>query len=77
MDYEFEGVTGMRTISDRDCETAIGDLLNGPGYHLFESVFDGAEVAEANRIINHHSDTAQAATHFHYLSHKFLVRLLA
>ena len=55
----------MRTISDRDCETAIGDLLNGPGYHLFESVFDGAEVAEANRIINHHSDTAQAATHFH------------
>ena len=22
-------------------------------------------VAEANRIINHHSDAAQAATHFH------------
>ena len=55
----------MRTISDRDCETAIDDLLNGPGYHLFESVFDEAEVAEANRIINHHSDAAQAATHFH------------
>ena len=55
----------MRTITDRDCETAIDALLNGPGYHLFESVFDEVEVAEANRIINHHSDTAQAATHFH------------
>ena len=55
----------MRVISDNDCNLAIDDLMNGNGYHLFESVFNEGEVAEANRIINMHSDRAQAATHFH------------
>jgi ectoine hydroxylase-related dioxygenase (phytanoyl-CoA dioxygenase family) len=55
----------MRVISDNDCNLAIDDLMNGNGYHLFESVFNEGEVAEANRIINMHSDKAQAATHFH------------
>jgi len=44
---------------------AIEALLEGPGYYLVEGVFSPDEVAEANRVINHHSDGAQGATHFH------------
>ncbi|MBL6622923.1 MAG: phytanoyl-CoA dioxygenase family protein [Alphaproteobacteria bacterium] len=54
-----------RQLTKKDCDTAIGNLLEGPGYHLFESVFDAEEVAEANRIIHHFSDQASGATHFH------------
>lgn len=54
-----------RSVTEKDTKQAIDDLLDGPGYHLFESVFDADEVAEANRIINYHSDKAEGATHFH------------
>jgi len=50
---------------DKHAEAAIDALLTGPGYYLVESVFSAEEVAEANRIINAHSDSAQTATHFH------------
>ncbi|MBL6625531.1 MAG: phytanoyl-CoA dioxygenase family protein [Alphaproteobacteria bacterium] len=50
---------------DNLAEEAVEALLNGPGYYLAESVFTADEVAAANRIINAHSDVAQAATHFH------------
>ncbi len=50
---------------DNLAEEAVEALLNGPGYYLAESVFTADEVAAANRIINAHSDQAQAATHFH------------
>ena len=46
-------------------KAAIEALLEGPGYYLVEGVFSDDEVAEANRIVNAHSDAAQAATHFH------------
>ena len=44
---------------------AIDSLINGPGYFLVPSVFISDEVAEARAIIDHHSQDAQAATHFH------------
>ena len=50
---------------DNLAEEAVEALLNGPGYYLAESVFTVDEVTAANRIINAHSDVAQAATHFH------------
>ena len=50
---------------DQRAEEAVDALLNGPGYYLAESVFSAEQVAEANRVINAHSDEAQAATHFH------------
>ena len=50
---------------DNLAEEAVEALLNGPGYYLAESVFTVDEVTAANRIINAHSDAAQAATHFH------------
>ena len=50
---------------DQHAEAAIDALLTGPGYYLVESVFSEEQVAEANRVINAHSDTAQTATHFH------------
>ena len=55
----------MSTNWDQRADKAIDALLNGPGYYLAESVFSAEQVAEANRIINAHSDKAQAATHFH------------
>ena len=55
----------MSTNWDQRADEAIDALLNGPGYYLAESVFSAEQVAEANRIINAHSDEAQAATHFH------------
>ena len=51
----------MNNISvnwDQRAEEAIEALLNGPGYYLAESVFTAEQVAEANRIINAHSDEA-------------------
>ena len=50
---------------DNLAKEAVEALLNGPGYYLAESVFTVDEVTAANRIINAHSDAAQAATHFH------------
>ena len=50
---------------DNLAEEAVEALLKGPGYYLAESVFTVDEVTAANRIINAHSDAAQAATHFH------------
>ena len=50
---------------DQHAKAAIDALLTGPGYYLVENVFSAEEVAEANRIINAHSDGAQTATHFH------------
>ena len=55
----------MSNNLDNLAEEAVEALLNGPGYFLVESVFTADEVAAANRIINAHSDVAQAATHFH------------
>lgn len=54
-----------RRIEAQEIRTAIDELINGKGYYLFESVFDEDEVAEANRIINFHSDDKVGATHFH------------
>ena len=54
-----------RDIPQNEIDLAIDNLINGQGYHLFPSVFDEDEVAEANRIINHHSDNVVGATHFH------------
>ena len=50
---------------DQHAVAAIDALLTGPGYYLVESVFSADEVAEANRVINAHSDGVQTATHFH------------
>jgi len=50
---------------DQRAEDAIEALLNGPGYYLAESVFSAEQVAEANRIINGHSDQEQAARYLH------------
>ena len=44
---------------------AVDALLRGPGYYLVERVFTAAQIAEANRVINAHSDTRQTVTHFH------------
>ena len=52
-------------LTEKDYEKGVEALLSGPGYILFPSVFDEDEVAEANRIINLHSDTKSGATHFH------------
>lgn len=52
-------------LTQKDYDTAIDALLAGPGYILFEGVFDKNELAEANRIINLHSQTGSGATHFH------------
>lgn len=55
-----------RSISKKDTDKATDELLNGSGYHIFESVFDKDELAEANEIINaHSSDGKIGATHFH------------
>ena len=54
-----------RRIAKEEITKAIDELLHGKGYYLFESVFDEEEVAEANRIINLHSDNKVGATHFH------------
>ena len=54
-----------RQIDAKEINTAIDELIHGKGYYLFESVFDQEEVAEANRIINFHSDDKVGATHFH------------
>ena len=54
-----------RQIDAQEISTAIDELIHGKGYYLFESVFDEDEVAEANRIINFHSDDKVGATHFH------------
>ena len=54
-----------RKIDKQEINAAIEELINGKGYYLFESVFDEDEVAEANRIINYHSDDKVGATHFH------------
>ena len=53
------------TLNDHDFNVATEALIEGQGYYLFPSVFSAEQVAEANRIINFHSDEAQAATHFH------------
>ena len=50
---------------DTHAAAAVEALLNGPGYYLVENVFSPAQLNEANRIINAHSDTARTATHFH------------
>ena len=50
---------------DKMADEAVDALINGPGYYLVESVFSPEQVAAANRIINHHSDGVQTATHFH------------
>ena len=50
---------------DKIASEAVDALLNGQGYYLVESVFDADQVAEANRIINAHSESKQTATHFH------------
>ena len=55
----------MSTNLAQRADEAIDALLNGPGYYLVESIFSAEQVAEANRIINAHSDEAQGATHFH------------
>ena len=53
------------SLSQKDYDAGVEALLSGPGYILFPSIFDEAEIAEANRIINHHSDETAGATHFH------------
>jgi len=53
------------TLNEHDFKVATEALIEGPGYYLFPSIFSSEQVAEANRIINFHSDEAQAATHFH------------
>ena len=50
----------MSTNWDQRADAAIDALLNGPGYYLAESVFSAEQVAEANRIINAHSNSDQA-----------------
>lgn len=52
-------------LTEKDYHDGVEALLSGPGYILFPSVFDETEIADANRIINHHSDKAAGATHFH------------
>ena len=45
-----------RHIPSEEIESAINALIDGPGYFLFESIFDHEEIAQANKIINQHSD---------------------
>ena len=54
-----------RHIPSEEIESAINALIDGPGYFLFESIFDNEEIAQANKIINQHSDNNIGATHFH------------
>ena len=54
-----------KQLTQNDYDTAVDALISGPGYVLFPSIFDADEVAEANRIINLHSDHNAGATHFH------------
>ena len=54
-----------RIISAKEIELATNALMDGPGFFMFESVFDEQEVAQANKIIKYHSDNKIGATHFH------------
>ena len=53
----------MSTNLAQRADEAIDALLNGPGYYLAESVFSAEQVAEANRIINAHSDEDNISLH--------------
>ena len=54
-----------RSISNDEIELAIEALLEGPGFFMFEKVFDPEEINIANHIIQIHSDDKIGATHFH------------